>query len=92
MGDWLRNEMDKDKGGRPVTGCIVQPVSEPADTYTTLGIEKTDAFRLQRFWDWEKETSGATKAVTELQETGKEIVVSKLLASSGERLPLPLSL
>ena len=58
MGDWLRNSAEKATGTRGqlvgpgvIGGCKEQPPIE-ADTYSTLGIEKTDAFRLQRLYDW----------------------------------------
>lgn len=53
MGDWLRNDSDRATAGRPEkNSCGLQPL-----TLSDLGIEKTDAFRLQRFWDWEQTLS-----------------------------------
>lgn len=61
MGAYLREEFEKNEGGRPVkTGSKVEPVSE---TYRDLGIAKATAFRLQRLYDWQQETDGVTKAV-----------------------------
>ena len=59
----------------------MQPPKE-VETYATLGIEKTDAFRLQRLYDWEKQTQGASKAVQELQSKETELMVSKLISKA----------
>lgn len=86
LGDWLRNQAEKASGqllnGRDsFGGCKLQP---PIDTptYAALGIEKTDAFRVQRLYDWEQKTAGASKAVQELEETQKELTVSKLITQA----------
>ena len=79
MGDWLRNSTEKATGGQPyqATPCKKQGV-EKQQTYDDLGINYTDAFRLQRLYDWERETQGASKAVQALEEKGDELNVSKL--------------
>ena len=50
MGDWLRN-------AEKATGCIeqatrLQSATASPESYSSLGIDKTDAFRLQRLYDW----------------------------------------
>lgn len=62
-------------------GCKLQPPAE-TPTYSDLGLEKTDAFRVQRLYDWEKQTAGASKAVQELEENQKELTVSKLITQA----------
>jgi N6-adenosine-specific RNA methylase IME4 len=84
MGDWFRNSQVKTYGARG-TGSNqyqkeVESQNTTSPTYTDLGVDKRDAFRLQRLWDWEQETQGASRAVQELLGSEKplELSVQKL--------------
>jgi hypothetical protein len=63
LGDWLRNHAEKASGARePGTNRgTTQLQVATASTYVNLGIEKTDAFRVQRLYDWENSSAGGGK-------------------------------
>lgn len=72
FGQMLR-ESRKSGGGRPQTGCTVQPVSTP--TYAELGIEKTEAHRMQRLADATPEQFEAI--VTQAAEAGEKLTLTR---------------
>lgn len=67
MGDWFRNNPVKAVGvvmaGRAEGGHYRRSQNTTAETYADLGVDKRDAFRLQRLWDWEQETGAIPSAV-----------------------------
>lgn len=81
MGDWLRNSAEKATGGDAQRTRLQIATEQSPETYSTLGIEKTDAFRLQRLGAFAKVPT---------PDSGGEWLPAQLRAVRGGVMALPL--